>query len=300
VAPRTALLYLTHLFTPEIQREVDNLSEMAPGEGLEMWLLLDSRTPGISEIIGRYARCHVFEEAAIMNMPYPKLDGAHLIHHIHFCLLDFYLSHPGYDYYWFVEYDVRYTGEWSTFFNAFRSFDHDLLTSHIRSIAQEPQYCWWNSLYHPTKTVPWERCLRSLNVIYRISNRALKFLHEAHLEGWGGFFEVFFPTLLDSNGFTLLDFGGDGEFTPPGHKNRFYTSYSGPAGTLIHLGTIRWRPPRSTPGGRKNKLYHPVKPPLPTTKPENSLRCFVGWSKVFARHLLWRFAEHRRKATARP
>jgi hypothetical protein len=296
VPSRTALLYLTHLFTPEIRREVDKLSAMAPEESLEMWLLLDARTPGIDEIRGQYPRCYVFEEEAIMNMPYPKLDGAQLVDHIHFCLLDFYLSHPNYDFYWLIEFDVRYTGEWSSFFNAFRSFDHDLLTSHIRSSSQEPQYYWWNSLNHPTKTVPGEDYLRSLNVICRISNRALKFLHEAQLDGWRGFAEVLFPTLLTTNGFTLLDFGGDSEYTPPGYKNRFYTSYSAPAGTLHRLGTVRWRPSRRKPGIRKNKLYHPVKPQSSGMKPETSLRCFLAWSRALARHLLWRFDLQRRKA----
>jgi hypothetical protein len=296
---RTALLYLTHLFTPEIRGEAVKLSEAAKTESLEMWLLLDARTPGIEAVREEYPRCHVFEEEALMGMAYPKLDNRPFVDHIHFSVLNFYLSHPDYDYYWLIESDVRFTGEWQTFFSAFRSFHHDLLTGHIRSIAQEPRWSWWNSLSHPTKTIPRQHYLRSLNVIYRISKNALMFLHEAQLDGWNGFAEILCPTLLTTNGFTLLDFGGESAYTPMGHKNRFYTSCSTSSGSLLRLGTIRWRPSRSKPGMRKNKLYHPVKPP-PVAKPEPPLRSFAAWSKEFARHLLWRFDQCRKRPLPPP
>jgi len=137
--------------------------------------------------------------------------------------------------------------------------DHDFITSHVRRFDQEPYYVWWNSLHHPSSVIERTRYLRSFNAIYRVSNRALRYIHEAYLSGWSGHHEVLLSTILHSNEFSLLDFGGKGDFVQPRDKNRFYTSCSLSTGGLKTFGTILYRPVRACEGKRKNTLYHPVK-----------------------------------------
>jgi hypothetical protein len=255
-----ALVWLTHVWTPDIEAEFEKLLRLNGPDVPEVWLLLDARTPGAAELVRRYPRCHVFEPAALLGLPYPKMEGRPFVDHCHFPVFDFFLAHGDYERYWVVEYDVRYTGDWAQLLETYERFDHDLLTSHIRRHAQEPLYYWWDSLQHPAKLIPRERLLRSLNVIHRISRPALRFLHQAQLEGWQGFFEVLYPTLLHEGGFKLLDFGGNGEFVPPQHKNRLYTSHGNRNGSLHLFGTLRFRPARVRAGRKPNTLYHPVKP----------------------------------------
>jgi len=45
----------------------------------------------------------------------------------HFPLLKFYLSHPHYVYYWCIEEDVAFSGDWKVFFEAFSSMDSDFI-----------------------------------------------------------------------------------------------------------------------------------------------------------------------------
>jgi hypothetical protein len=285
-AMKNALLYLTHIWTPEIQSEFEKLYLMKGPDFPETWLLLDSNTPGSAEIAERYERCHLFDATEMMNLPYPHVEGSRLIDHAHFPLLDFYFKHPDFDFYWFVEYDVRFTGEWETLFNAFKPFNHDLITSHIRRHAQEPLWHWWPHFLHPAKKIPEKNLLRSFNVIFRISNKALQFIHEAQIDGWRGLNESTFPTLLYNNGFTILDFGGDGEFVAPGFKNRFYTSYSTKSGHSL-MGTLRFRPPRKKAGFRKNTIYHPIKPKEMLLS-ELPLRQSIKTMREIARHIKWR------------
>ena len=271
---RSAVLWLTHVWGPELQAEFETLSSGCGSDPPDVWLLADSRTPGVTALTRRYRRCYVFDEAVLLSLPYPKLDGRGILEHPHFSILEFFLSHPEYEYYWVIEYDVRYTGTWDTLLGAFRPFDHDLVTSHIRRFDQEPQWLWWDTLHHPSTRIARENYVRSFNVIYRISKRALAFMHDAQLSGWQGHPEVSFPTLLCRAGFTLLDFGGSGEFTLPAFKNKYYTSRGSRSGTLSVFGTMRYRPSRVKAGMRKNMLYHPVKP-APLIEPPSVRRGVV-------------------------
>lgn len=179
----------------------------------------------------------------------------------HFPLLYFYLSNPDFDYYWFVEDDVRFTGQWLTLFSDFYSNDSDFISSHLRYLVEEPEWVWWDALWHPKEVIPIEKRVRSFNPIYRISNRALKFIHMSLCDGWCGHHEVVIATLLMQNGFHISDFGGDGKFVSEECRNRYYTSRGPNAIGALDLGTMRYRPVFTEPGPLLNKLYHPIKVP---------------------------------------
>jgi hypothetical protein len=258
---RTAVLWATHVWAPEVEAALEALLQMRNLPDIDVWLLLDAITPGTNAITARYKRHHLFDKARLFNLPYPRIPGRGLIFHAHFSLLDFYNSHPEYDYFWVIEYDVRYTGKWDEFFASFEHLDHDLITAHIRRYGKEYRWYWWSTLQHPLKVIPRERYVRSLNVIYRLSRRALDFLHDAQRNGWRGHPEATISTLLLEADFRLMDMGGNGEFTPPEFHNRFYTSWATSSGRFSPFGTIRDQPARARPGRSPNKLYHPVKPP---------------------------------------
>jgi hypothetical protein len=254
----SALLYLTHIWSNEIKTEFEHLYSL---DRISTWLIPDNRTPGVDTLIKDYSRCHIFDLDSLFRLPYTRIPTPGLIGHAHFPILQFFLSHPNYDYYWFVEYDVRYTGDWHSLISAFESFDHDFITTHIRRFSDEPYWYWWNTFGNLNKQIAQNDWIRSFNVIYRISNRALSFLHQELPTGWHGHHEVLIATVLHTHGFTLLDFGGDGSFTLPELRNSVYTSYSSIDGSLSNnAGTIRYRPPRVMAGPLENKIYHPVKP----------------------------------------
>ena len=167
---------------------------------------------------------------------------------VHFPVLYFFLNNQGYDYYWLVEYDVRFSGSWKYFFNSFQDVDADLITSRMWKYSDNPSWCWWKCIWHPRHFIPLEERLSSFNPVYRISNRALQHLHNSHGDGWVGHYEVVVPTLLQNSGFKLVGIGGAERFVPPDQKDKFYTPK-----------TFRWRPVFKAVTGKVNKLYHPVK-----------------------------------------
>jgi len=202
---------------------------------------------------------HVFKSDILHSLGYTPIFDRRLIPGSnHFAILDFYRDNPNYKYYWLIEDDVRFSGSWSTLFDTFADFTHDFISSNIRKFEEEPLWIYWNSLVHRGQSVPNINNLRSFNPIYRISNRALKLIDHMLLNQWQGHHEVLIPTLLNQEGFSVLDFGGNGGFCLPEFENKFYTTNSLNIYGELYGGTMRCRPPVRYLI-EQNMIYHPVK-----------------------------------------
>ena len=164
----------------------------------------------------------------------------------HFPLLKFYKENQGYDYYWLVEDDVRFSGEWKEFFDSFASCTSDFLSSVIETKAENPNWYWWSCLKTGNEAIAVDRLLRSFNPIYRLSSQALACIDDHLRKDWIGHHEVLLPTLLYNKGFLLEDFGGEGIFGRPENNAKFYDD------TSMRIAPV-------LPDDRKNYLFHPVK-----------------------------------------
>lgn len=71
---------------------------------------------------------YTFTSDILHNMGYTPIGQQLLPGSNHFPLLKFYLSHPNYDYYWLIEDDVYFNGNWDSFFNLF--------TTHLLTLFQ--------------------------------------------------------------------------------------------------------------------------------------------------------------------
>ena len=189
----------------------------------------------------------VFTSDVLKELGYTPIERGKLVPGSnHFPLLKFYKENQGYDYYWFVEDDVRFSGEWKDFFGSFASCTSNFLASVIETKAENPTWYWWTSLKTGNEVIAEEKLLKSFNPIYRLSSQALVCI-DAHLRiGWMGHYEVLLPTLLYNKGFLLEDFGGEGTFVRPENNAKFYDD------TSMRIAPV-------LPDDRKNYLFHPVK-----------------------------------------
>lgn len=189
----------------------------------------------------------VFTSDVLKELGYTPIERGKLVPGSnHFPLLKFYKENQGYDYYWLVEDDVRFSGEWKDFFDSFASSTSDFLSSVIETKAENPTWFWWTSLKTGNEVIAEEKLLKSFNPIYRLSSQALVCI-DAHLRiGWMGHYEVLLPTLLYNKGFLLEDFGGEGTFVRPENNAKFYDD------TSMRIAPV-------LPDDRKNYLFHPVK-----------------------------------------
>lgn len=189
----------------------------------------------------------VFTSDVLKELGYTPIERGKLVPGSnHFPLLKFYKENQGYDYYWLVEDDVRFSGEWKDFFGSFASCTSDFLSSVIETKAENPTWCWWTCLKTGNEVIAEEKLLKSFNPIFRLSSQALACI-DAHLRiGWMGHYEVLLPTLLYNKGFLLEDFGGEGTFVRPENNAKFYDD------TSMRIAPV-------LPDDRKSYLFHPVK-----------------------------------------
>ena len=189
----------------------------------------------------------VFTSDVLNELGYTPIEKGKLVPGSnHFPLLKFFKENQCYDYYWLVEDDVRFSGDWKDFFDSFASSTSDFLSSVIETKAENPTWYWWTSLKTGNEVIAEEKLLKSFNPIYRLSSQALVCI-DAHLRiGWMGHYEVLLPTLLYNKGFLLEDFGGEGTFARPENNAKFYDD------TSMRIAPV-------LPDDRKNYLFHPVK-----------------------------------------
>ena len=260
---KQAFLFVSHLSSKPVINEYKNIRHSTEKAG-DSFFLYDATAGIVPDKIDKLSP-YLYSNKCLSDLGYPAIGKNIIPGHAHFPLFQFFLDNPNYDYYWFIEYDVRFSGKWNLFFDAFLTVRADFLTCHIRPYADEPSWSWWQ-LKHPQEHIPLHKRLRSFNPIYRISNVALSFLHKAFKAGWCGHHEVALPTLLHHNGFTIREISGRGKYTVPGMEDKFYfSSDANNKGELSGM-TMRYRPTFWLYGRQKNKLYHPVKPPAKTLR----------------------------------
>lgn len=253
---KTAIVFAAHEFSRTTCAAYRKLAREAIGHG-ELFVLTDGvRSP--PEELG--ARVASFDLRKLKAELQAAMRSETLTGNTHVTLWDFQRRHRDYDFYWFIEYDVRFSGSWARFLERFRANEADLLACHVRRFAEEPAWCWWQSLSMAGEPFREQDLLRAFLPIHRLSRRAFQAIENALRRGFTGHFEGLVPTVLALEGLSIEDFGGDGSFVRSENQDAFYSSRSSQDGGLWGGGTMRFRPPHAVWGMRRDRLYHPVKP----------------------------------------
>ena len=195
-----------------------------------------------------------------------------------------------YDRFWLIEYDVDFSGDWATFFNAAGTYDGDLLSTHIHPLSAEPTFG-----FAPAHRQPASIDLDPLIAfmpISRLSRPLVEHYQQILLQpGWHGHFEMVVPSIAQAYGFSIAEIGGHEDLTPPERRG---LHYEGKFSELHLLWTTHgFRPPRgfkyygSVPHKfpRKDRIYHPIKTGLSLRqrlhmrylRPLQKVRAFSRW-----------------------
>lgn len=84
---RTARLFVTHVWSSEIEKEFVKIRGSSTSNS-DSWLLLNARTSCLCELV-KHNRCHVFDIAVLAQLPYFMRPRQSLIGHGHLPILDF-------------------------------------------------------------------------------------------------------------------------------------------------------------------------------------------------------------------
>lgn len=240
--PGQAVLFLSNKSSDFVLENYHHVKK-AESEHTDVCYLYHSQEEILPEVIQK-EKHFIFTDRILQDMGYKPLGDKLLPGNNHFPLLKFYLENPQYDYYWNIEDDVFFTGDWNCLFDTFKQDKSDFIAAYMETYEEDPGWYWWFSLKTPEPETTAKVC--SFNPVYRLSNRALKCLDEALKNGWSGHHEVSIPTILYNKGYKLKDMGGTGSFVPFFLKNRFYTRET------HHFLPVKM-------GEQPNKIYHPIK-----------------------------------------
>jgi len=271
--PPTALLFQTHFFDRIAARAFARLCAGLPGHVTPFVLIhLPPGAPVPKRLAG--VPHHLVRTPELRYAGYPSKCGGEDWDlwgggHTDLIALHFLRNRPGFGRVWLVEYDVRFSGPWSRFFGAFEDDPSDLICPLIRRREDQPDWMWWPGVRVPEAPAG-APTLCAFMPVWRASAAAIEAVDAAWRAGWAGHSEAIWPTAVARAGLRLLDPGGDGPFTPPALRGRFYTS------TMqdVHLapGTLMWKPPLLRAGSRPDMLWHPVKPFWPRVELRNAVR----------------------------
>ncbi len=140
-SPTQSFLIVTNKTSlPLIQKYQDLFTATQDiGDTIVLYHLLEER----SDLELNGLNTFTFTDEVLTSLNYFPLGFTLVPGSNHFPLLKFYLSHPHYDYYWCIEDDVAFSGDWRAFFEAFSTLDTDFISSHIRRYKEEPEWPWW-------------------------------------------------------------------------------------------------------------------------------------------------------------
>ncbi len=255
----SAILLAAHRVDGKLLDSYRKLQTEAGEEG-DVFLLLETEDGNRPKDLPQDIRCFPFSVDGLNGLGFEPLANYIVPGSNHFPLWLFREKHPDkYRYYWNVEYDVRFTGDWGTFFGFFREKEEDFISTHLQSREECPEWARWGQMHGPGSGIPCRERLKAFNPIYRISDRALAALQEPLRNGLCGHHELLLPTWLHHRGFPVADLGGAGRFTYPEARNRFYTPCD-PQDSWYQGSTMRYRPVYAE--GETilpAMLYHPVK-----------------------------------------
>lgn len=256
---KNVVLLSTHIVNDFVIHKYRKLYHDLDNEKYDIILLLNLEE-GDEWSIPDDVTCYTTNSERINELEYNPIAETLLPGSCHFPVLRFFTDITSYKFYWFVEYDVEFTGSWQALIQDCDEnlHDYDFMSCHVETFDERNKYWpWW---YRGNNVgVALEECIKGFNPICRYSNGALAYIDCFQRLGNSAHSEVLITTCLHKKGFKIGDFGGNGDFVPNGYENKFYFREK----TEINGGTMRYRPiytrAEIEKTGLENKLFHPIK-----------------------------------------
>lgn len=239
----------------------------------DVYLLFDITKGYNKQSLEHFEHIYPFDVNKMIDDGYTALKEGFL-GNCHYPVLTFHKEYPEYDYFWIVEDDVLFSGDWSELFDTFIDDTADLVATKIRRYEEEPTWCWWKSIRAGVdETISKNIMYACFIPIYRLSAKAIECLDIEMRNGWRGHFEGVVPTVLIKNGLTLRDLNGKGYGLDERVDIHFYSD-----------NTHSWSP-LHVQSFENNIIYHPIKEKI--GKQTYQRFCLLSVVGEYSRHIEW-------------
>ncbi len=261
-----AVLYYTHFVSEAVKLELKKLrSELDPRFVLFAMGCCPEKTT-LNSLGCADLQIRSYDRDDLRALPYERqletVDWETLRRNPDLAIMRFFRGNPNYDFYWVLEYDVRYTGDWGDLFSELVGSNAALLCTHLVSQRGSPEWMHWKSFVSADGSVKEPDLIRAFLPFTRLSKQLMRAIDERCRLGWAGHPEVLWPTIAAQAGLTIEEIGGFGSTTPPHRRGKYYQSAVAPGG--LFFSTFAAWPflslksdfSRASP---PDTLWHPVK-----------------------------------------
>jgi len=215
------------------------------GYDLEYYEDIPKKSPLYYKALEAYINLRLKQKGYNVNFKYRPPRPNLFYGNIMTAYMYFFLRHPDYDYYWFKEWDVEYTGSWRYLIEKYDKIDDDFI-SRTAFAGTEYKKKWFHYGQWKTNTIEKfkdSEVIVTFNPLTRFSHRALDYLDSLYRGGNSGFYELFLATVLRRGGYKLGGFKEYGDLDLDGFVYL-------PRGKCLDTSKIEIK---------SNKLYHPIK-----------------------------------------
>lgn len=261
---KNCVVYLSHLINKNIINQYLELCDMVKDE-YDVYFIFDSNSNSY-ELTKQYSDqinfIYINSKEDFSKLGYKRFHDSDTIGIAYFFLQYFIhiLGYNQYDNYWFIEYDVKYLGDWKNLLKDIDSnINHDLVSQYVYMYNEDEDkhwYWYYNEFTLNPKYYNYDKnnLVRSFNPFFRLSKESSYFIHnELNTRDICGHYEYILATLLYNNGFTLFSLNNNGslQFTTDEYNHKYSncnTFRATPEITNIDVNL-----------NGKNMLYHPIK-----------------------------------------
>ena len=259
----TAIVWLTHFDDPEADAAFARLRNEASQWGSVVKVRHDpagSDNPGAGAVLG------ISERALAAALPDRFAQMQRLGRAVHRGFPDLLRCAVAqalgdFEFHWFIEYDVDFSGPWSVFFSEFADCRTDLLSTSLYPRLLSEDWVHWSWFKSPPSALA-RSIVRSFVPVVRLSRRFLN-TYQRESGRWEGHAEAVLPSVALHAGLAVEDIGGEGPMTPPQRRGRLYSSTRS---HRLDTGSFRVFPavdshyfPNRVDASPPNCLWHPIK-----------------------------------------
>jgi len=261
-----AVIYYTHFVSDVVSKELKDLrAELGPEFNIFAVGCCPAKTT-LDPLVGNSIDTRAYIRDELRALPYTRqlqgVDWETMRRSSDLAIMQFFQGNPNFDYYWIVEYDVRFTGSWRELFAVLNESSADLLCTFLTKFEQGRDWMHWKSFSTPDDSVKEDDLYRAFLPFCRLSKTLMQAIDERCREGWTGHPEVLWPTVAHAVGGNIEDIGGSGPSTPDSRRDKYYFSALPTAG--LFLSTFGAWPAYSEKSAFRqislpDILWHPVK-----------------------------------------
>lgn len=197
---KTAVLYISHIISPATIRNYFRVKRGVSSGTDVFWVYEGEHNSKILDILP----ISVFRFSADeINIPEnSSKKGSVTPGNTPLITINF-SSKNEYEYYWFIEYDVQFTGNWSDVFSLTRECEADLIAEFIEFPFSDETWSHWESI-----DLPYAQVARCFGPIRRVSHKMLGRYGDLLASGYWAHHEAMLPSICHAHDWPMRDMNG--------------------------------------------------------------------------------------------